>query len=470
MAIVPRLKDFLQSMPLPVGAALAHVPYSWRPGIGKSYRTRKAEAKTFDTVGVENQKQLILDRVRGTIAHALAEIPFYRDTYVKAGFKLEHLKSFDDIQHVPVITRDQLRASDLESRSAPCQGRYLANTGGSTGSPLHFYITPEHIPNEWAHMHTIWEKVGYRQNALLMTFKGRNLQGKGFVYDGLRHQYSVNVYMRYEKVAPALLDLLRRRKVRYLHGYPSALYEFAHFCDEHCPELRDRLKATLRGAFLSSEFPVPRYRDVLEWVFSIPTVSWYGHSERAILAWEKHEPFVYHPFQTYGYCEVAEAKDRGAWRLIGTSYFNRASPFIRYDTGDDVEPVELDDGLLRSFRVKEGRVGDFVVDRHGTRIPLTALIFGRHHELFNLAKFLQVRQEEPGRITVLVVPKGKLPVGINFEGCFDASGLAMDLDFQLLESPILTPSGKVLLKVPVDQAVAGSEQVRGTPRDKDDST
>jgi ubiquinone/menaquinone biosynthesis C-methylase UbiE len=190
-------------------------------------------------------------------------------------------------------------------------------------------------------------------------------------------------------------------------------------------------------------------------------LSWYGHSERAILAWEKREPFVYEPFQTYGYCEAVEDKQTGRWRLIGTSYFNHASPFIRYDTGDDIEPVEFESGVLRSFRIREGRVGDFVVDRHGVRIPLTALVFGRHHELFNLAKFLQVRQEERGRITVLVTPKNGLPEGFDFTKWFDASGLAMDIAFQVLESPILTPAGKVALKVSSLQGTADSPQVRG---------
>ena len=138
------------------------------------------------------------------------------------------------------------------------------------------------------------------------------------------------------------------------------------------------------------------------------------------------------------------------WNLL----LNQASPFIRYDTGDDIEPVEFKNGVLHSFRIREGRSGDFVIDRHGARIPLTALIFGRHHELFNLAKFLQVRQEERGRMTVLVTPKSKLPEGFDFKKWFDDSGLAMDTTFQVLESPILTPAGKVALRVSPLQANA----------------
>ena len=90
--------------------------------------------------------------------------------------------------------------------------------------------------------HTIWESAGYRQDALLLTFKGRNLKDCCLAYDGLRHQYLANVYMDKDRVLAALLDLLKRRQVQYLHGYPSAIHEFAQFCEEHCRELRNRLR------------------------------------------------------------------------------------------------------------------------------------------------------------------------------------------------------------------------------------
>ena len=48
-------------------------------------------------------------------------------------------------------------------------------------------------------------------------------------------------------------------------------------------------------------------------------------------------------------------------RLIGTSYYNRVSPFIRYDTGDLVED-ETKDGLMQSFRVAKGRSREFIRD------------------------------------------------------------------------------------------------------------
>jgi phenylacetate-CoA ligase len=163
------------------------------------------------------------------------------------------------------------------------------------------------------------------------------------------------------------------------------------------------------------------------------------------LAWEKHEKFLYYPFQTYGYCEAVADETNGGYKLVGTSYTNDASPMVRYDTDDDIEPVEVDGHILQSFRVRAGRVGEVVLDRKGQRIPLTGLIFGRHHRLFDIAKFVQVRQATAGQMTVVAVMKGEIPAGFRFEEWFDATGIDMAVSFEVAERPLLAPSGKVML-------------------------
>ena len=47
------------------------------------------------------------------------------------------------------------------------------------------------------------------------------------------------------------------------------------------------------------------------------------------------------------------------YRLIGSSYYNTASPFIRYDTGDLIDPVEQMGGIMKKFSITDGRVGEF---------------------------------------------------------------------------------------------------------------
>jgi phenylacetate-CoA ligase len=443
--MIPYLKSLLQDTPKPIGSLLAHIPYRFRPGIGRPYVQHIQTIDVFEKSGVQQKKAFIVSEFK-KLLHEAMSIPFYKELYASLGAPND-VSNFSDIAELPIIRKEMLRAVPLENRSYRMPGRYIANTGGSSGAPLDFYITPQLIPIEWAHMHTIWAKLGYKQAMLKLIFGGRNLGEKSLAYDGLRHSYTINVYKGFGDLLPALRKITKTEVFSYLHGYPSALAEFADNCAQQAPDVVEILRQTLKGAFLGSEFPAPIYRDRIESVFGISTVSWYGHTERAILAWEKNEKFIYHPFQTYWYCEVIPNDETGGWRLIGTSYGNFASPFIRYDTGDDVEPVEMHDGLLVSFRIRSGRLGEFVLDRHGAKIPLTALVFGRHHRLFDIAKFIQVRQVKDGRMTVVVTLKDKLPPGFVFAEWFDNSGLDMDIQLEIVEKPILSSAGKVTLKV-----------------------
>ena len=162
----------------------------------------------------------------------------------------------------------------------------------------------------------------------------------------------------------------------------------------------------------------------------------------AVLAREKSEPFVYYPFQSYGFTESVEID--GKQHLVGTTIHNKVGPLIRYDTGDLIEPISYKDGILESFKVAEGRIGEFVIDTNGRSIPLTALIFGRHHKLFEVADFVQVHQETPGDLIVIVTTQRD---DINCDALFDAEGVNMNIEFKLVKQPYKTKSGKVSLLV-----------------------
>jgi phenylacetate-CoA ligase len=86
-----------------------------------------------------------------------------------------------------------------------------------------------------------------------------------------------------------------------------------------------------------------------------------------------------------------------------------------------------------------------VLDRNERPISLTALAFGRHHPLFNVAAHVQFRQVSPGEIEVLIVPAGEEPEA--WADLFDQGGVAIDFRFRTITEPIRTAAGKVPLLV-----------------------
>ena len=400
--------------------------------------------EAFQALAVEKQKESIAGRLKNMLEYAWDNNAFYREFYERAGFRPSDVCSFQDLQKIPIVTRELLASADLAKRSTPQFGRIVANTGGSSGEPLVFYLDRDAFAREWAHMHTIWARCGYRPTDCKLTFRGKNLGRKPIRYNCVHNEYMVNAYASRESQADAIRTVAAR--IRYLHGYPSSVYEFIRYCSGQRPDLLRIFQKHLRGILLGSEYPAPVYRDHIERVLGVKSISWYGHSEMALLAGET-KPFYYVPFHSYGYCE-AIPNDEGDYRLIGTSYDNVACPFIRYDTGDLISP-EFREQLLVGFRVKQGRVGDFVTDASGNRISLTALIFGRHHAIFGDARFVQVRQERPGEMTLVVtLPEGHDLDDAQVLGGFDTTNCAMRFRVELRTSPFRTPSGKVPLMIP----------------------
>lgn len=446
MSLTLIFKRLAERVPSPIGRFLVNMPYSWR--LGPVYSRTQRDIKKFDQIAVEKQKIQIVERFKSVLRYAYRSNRFYRDLYAQRGFDPQKVKTFEDLQRIPIVTKADLRSVELEYRSNRHIGRMLINTGGTSGEPLSFYIDRHAFGREWAHMHNIWSGGNYQNTDLKLTFRGKNLGRNPLRYNAVHNEYLVNAYFPPEVQAESIKAIANR--VRFIHGYPSSIYEFVRFCAEENPKILELLRLNLKAVLLGSEYPAPMYRDLIEEQLGVQTISWYGHSEMAILAYEI-EKFVYAPFQTYGYCE-AVPDGKGNYRLVGTSYDNCVSPFIRYDTGDLIIPV-FDEGLLVSFRIASGRVGEFIEDAHGSRISLTALIFGRHHKIFDKARFVQIRQEKPGRaIFIIVLPKNHGLEDNDIRAGFDLSNVAIDFSFETRTEPIRSPSGKVPLLVRRDQS------------------
>lgn len=295
-------------------------------------------------------------------------------------------------------------------------------------------------------MHHIWKAHGYRQEHLKLTFRGKHFDGGEVLrYNAVHNEYVVNANSSMSAVVEAVARLPRGRVIRWLHGYPSLVAEFANSMTALPARELAAFQARLYGVLLGSEYPAPVYREAISGALSSNIVSWYGHSEMAILARETAEG-VYTSYPTYGFAEAVPAADGNGHRLVCTSLHNRVHPFIRYDTGDLIDPVSQSGGTL-SFRIREGRVGDFVLDRQGRKLALTAIIFGRHHAAFSMIQHVQVCDHGAGRIVLIVTPKGDSADPAMLLAGFELADLDIDLELRLVGNPIRTPAGKIRLKV-----------------------
>lgn len=416
------------------------------PFLSHDYISESILVDRFDKWSIAQKQQYVFDLIKFNVEYSYNNIPFYRDYYSRFKYSPDELKSFTDIKKIPVINKKMLLEYPIEKRSLKVKGAIKCNTGGSSGQTLSFYKALNRMKShETVHMHRIWAKLGYQISDLKLVLNGQNRVAENVDFCFKTNSLRLDVYKEFRESSVKLKKIARKVPIRYLHGYPSTLYELALYCEEQDQELRDALRKTLKGAFLGSEYPHPHFRELIESVFNIETVNWYGHTEGLVLAGERDMKFRYFPFPTYGYAEIGDAG-----HLIASSFYDLASPFIRYDTEDIISEPDEKNGFLLSFRITEGRSGEFIIDKNGKSLSLTALVFGRHHRLFDYCSHIQICQIQNGKAEVLYVPKVS---GTNFDPqpLFDTSNCEVEFTFRELSSPIKTKSGKLNLLVSPEQ-------------------
>src|SRR5690606_15088436 len=147
--------------------------------------------------------------------------------------------------------KEDLVKYDIENRSYPVKNRLIVNTGGSSGKSLAFYMDPNRYGNEWAHIHNMWARLGFKPSKLKLSFDGRVKKEHKIVYDFARNSLLFDIYVSVELVRNQLFNFFKKYPVEYFHGYPSAIYEFALYCEKDIA-LLNMIKKHLKGVFLSS--------------------------------------------------------------------------------------------------------------------------------------------------------------------------------------------------------------------------
>ncbi len=100
-----------------------------------------------ETMPAELREQAVVKRLREVMAYAFENAPFYRKKWEEAGVHPDHVRSLEDFEKVPVVTKAELRES--QERSAPfgdylcvpdAEVHHIHGTSGTTGRPTVFAI------------------------------------------------------------------------------------------------------------------------------------------------------------------------------------------------------------------------------------------------------------------------------------------------------------------------------------------
>jgi phenylacetate-CoA ligase len=410
-------KNLWEAMPLPAKRAasvvLGAVPLATL--LGARFRQARSRARKADRWSADEARAYQVRQLRALCRLAYQRTRFYRRVFDEAGFDPDALREPEDLHVLPLIDKQTVLEHGEEMCAVPqtCAGVDYVATGGTSGTPLHFFIGADRSATEYAHLVTSWERCGYRLGVPLAVFRGRVVEDDG---SGLRHEY--DPLLRYHHYSNFhMTDENMERYLRhvatigpcFLHVYPSSVAALARYVKRS----GKAAPANVRGILAESENVYPDQRALAEEVFGCRYFSCYGHSEKLVLAAECEHSTDYHVWPSYGRTElvgedgeaVTSPGQRG--EIVGTGFINRVMPFIRYRTGDQAtlmgercEACGREQIVIRDIRGH--RTQEMLVASDGAEISWTAL--NMHDDTFEGVRQFQFYQDTPGAAILKLVP------------------------------------------------------------------
>jgi phenylacetate-CoA ligase len=382
---------------------------------GRTYR--KWRATVARGVGDnEFARDFQLAALRRLVAKAKAGSPFYADLFATTfGARFDPATmTLADFRQLPVLTKATMVAAG-EAMLAISKGSVdLAHTSGSNGEPpFSFYLDKDRSVREIAFVHQVWSRTGYepdRAKVVMRGFARREDDGSNHEWSPVLRELRLAVFPMTRDDAALYLDLIDKRAIRYLYGYPSGIETFAR----HLSRLGCRPKLPLLGILPISEPLYAHQRRLFRDIFGeVPVAPFYGLSEKTLFAAEAAgQPDVYEFDPLYGVAEligddglpVTRIGQEG--RLVGTGFVSTGMPFIRYDSQDRANLVQLPDPQngqrLRVTGIMPRRKPDFLISRDGDRIVAIDLT-PEDPAFFEDIEGYQFYQDTPGRVVIKYV-------------------------------------------------------------------
>lgn len=356
-------------------------------------------------------RSLQMRRLRQQLIHAYRYVPFYRHRMMEAGLTPLDIQTHDDLRLLPVLTKrdiqdhgDMLVASDV-----PAKEMVRNQTGGSTGSPLQFYVDRDRFDSRMASTdrHNAW--AGLRPGDWYAHLWGSRFDvgdnpnpnpawRQKFLYRNLTlHTAAVS-----EEAMFRFVEVLRRYRPKVMLAYAQSAVLFAEFCREN-----NFYDVTFESMIVSAEMLLPGKRKLLEETFGGKVFNRYGCREVSVIAseCEYHSGLHVNADALLVEVEPGPSLPPGMGRVLVTDLLNRSMPLIRYEIGD---LASLDSAVhcpcgrsLPLIGNIQGRSSDFLRLASGRMIagPSLALLAADMRDV----RQVQFIQDDPHHVTLNVV-------------------------------------------------------------------
>jgi phenylacetate-CoA ligase len=337
---------------------------------------------------------------REFVADAASGSAFYREQPAYRAAAEGHPFRAADL---PILDKRAVQVGAARLARADVPRAQTVSTSGSTGMGLRFPVTTTAVRRQWATWWRFRRWHGIERDQWCGYFGGRpvvpirrrqapfwryNVPGRQVLFSGS--------HLSAETWAAYAAELTRRR-LAWLHGYPSLLALLASYMVEQ----RATLGYDVRWVTTSAENLLPAQADVIERAFGVRPRQHYGMAEGAANASECPDGRL-HVDEDFAFVEFIPVAGGTGCRVVGTNLTNRAFPLIRYDVGDIARVSGQACGCGRPGRIIDGIDGrreDYVVLPNGAMVGRLDHIFKEQLRV----REAQIYQPDPTRVVLRLV-------------------------------------------------------------------
>ena len=245
--------------------------------------------------------------------------------------------------NIPILTKKNLQIPLAERLSKGFEKNiYINKTSGSSGDPFIF------AKDKFSHALTWYSNI-YRfswfgidfNSSFQARFYGIPLDKFGYYKerfkDFLAKRYRFPIFDLSDVVLEEILKKFQQTKFDYINGYTSSVVLFAKFLQSKNIVLKD-VCPTLKVCMVTSEMLFDADKILLENYLGVPIVNEYGASELDLLAFQNPKGEWQVNCETL-FIEILDENNQPvpngtSGKVVVTSLYNKAHPFIRYEIGD----------------------------------------------------------------------------------------------------------------------------------------
>lgn len=330
-----------------------------------------AEFDAIISLSETEHQQFIENKKKEIVAFHLEHNPYYKNF-------VGNTKT-EDWNNIPVMTKKDFQKPLVErlSRGYSEKSVFKNKTSGSSGDPFVF------AKDKYAHAIT-WASIIYRfgwygidfNQSFQARFYGIPLDFFGYtkerIKDFLGKRYRFTIFDLSDKVLENVLKKFQQKEFDYINGYTSSIVLFAKFLQQKniilttiCP--------TLKVCMVTSEMLFEEDKILLEKYLGVPVVNEYGASELDLIAFQNRAGDWQLNAETL-FVEVLDENNQPLpngqeGKIVITSLFNKAHPFIRYDIGDIGIVDEKSTTQKPLLKTLIGRTSDIALLPSGKKAP-----------------------------------------------------------------------------------------------------